>query len=161
MAFFTRLHTLPLELQSCSSFRPNWVIVPFQALPSFQNNPTAPLIPNGFCDSLPQLFPVDVTSLLEFIFYLCLLAFSPLMSMKDLVPGIKFLLQLNQAKSLTPTEYGDNPLNDLHFFLSLWSSMSAGDVCHYRLKWHSSFLAPSYPWKWCLPYLCTPPWDVF
>lgn len=93
--------------------------MPFPAFSSFQNNPTAPLVPNGFCDSVFQLFPVDVTSLLEFIFHLCLLAFSPLMSMKDLVPGIKFLLQLNQAKSLTPTEYGDNPLNDLHLFLSL------------------------------------------
>lgn len=101
-----------------------------------------------------------MASLLEFIFHLCLLTFSPLMSMKDLVPGIKSLLQLNQAKSLTPTEYGDNPLNDLLLFLSLWSSMSAGDFCRYRLKWYSSFLTPSYPCKWCLPYLCIFPWDV-
>lgn len=69
--------------------------------------------------TVPQLFPVDVASFLEFIFHLCLLTFSPLMSMKDLVPGIKSLLPLNQAKSLTPTEYGDNPLNDLRLSLSL------------------------------------------
>lgn len=104
---------LPVELQSWRFFRPNWANVSLYCLilqsflQSCLRSHRSPR-PSWRLWLCSPTFPVDVSSLLVFVLHPCLLASSPVVSMKILVPDIKSLLGLSQAKTQTPLSVATN-----------------------------------------------------
>lgn len=81
----------PLELQSYSSFRPSGLLClfcPLSCLPfGAACNPTAPLGPCGFCDSISQRFLHGRDPVPAIVFFFCHFLASLQVSSKALVPG--------------------------------------------------------------------------
>lgn len=138
---------------SCNPARACWVIttlpVFFSCLPSGDAcNPPFSLGTHGFCDPISWLFLLWMRLLLLELIFFCSHLLS---SMKTLVPSTESLCWLNQAKSLAPVEYKDDPLKVLVLLFSYpWvlgmpMTMNCSEIFFPHL---------SHPWERCLP--CPP-----